>query len=100
VVGLVLLCGRARLRDRQPVRRRQKALLTARSVPLLAAAGRAARCAAAAYVLAISAVLLLVLACACSFLRQGLAVQPVFHPEHYTYGFESRLYETPWRHSL
>jgi iron(III) transport system permease protein len=102
VVGLVLLVPAvlAFVID-SAVRRRQKALLTARSVPYSPRPERLRDALLLLYVLAVSAVLLLVLGMAVfgSFVK----VWPYnlsFTLNHYTYGFEEAGVEGAWRNSV
>jgi iron(III) transport system permease protein len=102
VVGLVLLVPAvlAFVID-SAVRRRQKALLTARSVPYSPRPERLRDALLLAYVLAVSAVLLLVLGMAVfgSFVK----IWPYnlsFTLNHYTYGFEEAGVENAWRNSV
>ncbi len=102
VVGLILLLPAvaAFFIDRA-VRTRQKALLTARSVPYCARPAPVRDGALLAYVVVISALLLLVLGMAVfgSFVK----VWPYnlsFTLNHYTYGFEEAGVDNAWRNSV
>jgi iron(III) transport system permease protein len=102
VVGLVLLAPAVvAFAIDTAVRRRQKALLTARSVPYAPRPERLRDVLMLLYVLAVSAVLLLVLGMAVfgSFVK----VWPYnlsFTLNHYTYGFEEAGVEDAWRNSM
>jgi len=102
VVGLVLLLpALAAFFIDGAVRRRQKALLTARSVPYAPRPERLRDWLLLAYVVAISAVLLLVLGMAVfgSFVK----VWPYnlsFTLNHYTYGFEEAGVDNSWGNSV
>jgi len=102
VVGLVLLVpALVAFAIDSAVRRRQKALLTARSVPYSPRPERLRDALLLAYVLAVSAVLLLVLGMAVfgSFVK----VWPYnlsFTLNHYTYGFEEAGVDHAWRNSV
>jgi iron(III) transport system permease protein len=102
VVGLVLLVPAvlAFVID-SAVRRRQKALLTTRSVPYSPRPEAARDVLMLLYVVAVSAVLLLVLGMAVfgSFVK----IWPYnlsFTLNHYTYGFEEAGVENAWRNSM
>jgi len=102
VVGLVLLAPAViAFAIDTAVRRRQKALLTARSVPYSPRPERMRDLLLLLYVLAISAVLLLVLGMAVfgSFVK----VWPYnlsFTLNHYTYGFEEAGVDNAWGNSV
>jgi iron(III) transport system permease protein len=102
VVGLVLLVPAVlAFAIDSAVRRRQKALLTARSVPYAPRPERLRDTLLLLYVLAVSAVLLTVLGMAVfgSFVK----VWPYnlsFTLNHYTYGFEEAGVEDAWRNSV
>jgi iron(III) transport system permease protein len=102
VVGLILLAPAvAAFFIDHAVRSRQKALLTARSVPYAPRPSPARDGALLAYVVLVSAVLLLVLGMAVfgSFVK----VWPYnlsFTLNHYTYGFEEAGVDNAWRNSV
>lgn len=102
VVGLILLAPAvAAFFIDHAVRSRQKALLTARSVPYAPRPSRVRDGALLAYVVLVSALLLLVLGMAVfgSFVK----VWPYnlsFTLNHYTYGFEDAGVDNAWRNSV